>query len=82
MTEFDPAAIIAASTILTPHQARSRRAAAGMVGDPDLITETRRDLAAANVAAEIQRRLTDAPPLTAAQVETLTSLIRSQGGAA
>lgn len=48
-------------------------------GNTEKVADAKRDLAAYNIAREIQRRLADAPPLTPSQIETLTSLIRSNG---
>lgn len=47
--------------------------------DPDLIS-ARRDLAAANLEAYVARVVSEAPPLTAEQIDRVSVLLR--GGAA
>ncbi|WP_457098834.1 hypothetical protein [Microbacterium sp. P5_E9] len=49
--------------------------------DPEYV-ENRRELVAVSIAHDIQDRLAGAPPLTARQIDTLTSLLHSQGGVA
>lgn len=64
--------------IATPYSARARVAAlhAKRPKDRAAISDARRDLAAANVAAAIERNLKAAPPLTEDQVERLSDLLR------
>lgn len=47
--------------------------------DPDLI-EARRALAAEKLAAYVAKTVADAPPLTAAQRDRITALLRPAGG--
>lgn len=58
--------------------ARSRLATAHLRNEPpEVITERRRDLAEANIAAAIDRALSTAPPLTDAQCERLAARLRA-----
>lgn len=62
----------------TTTQARSRLASATRYkAPPEVITERRRDLAEANIAAAIDRALSTAPPLTDAQCERLAARLRA-----
>ena len=65
-------------TIPTPRTARARLAGITSMrrDDRSAVSDARRDLAAANVAAAIQRNLQNAPPLSDAQVERLSDLLR------
>lgn len=48
-------------------------------GNAEAVADAKRDLAAYNIAAAIQRRLEGVPPLTPSQIETLTGLLHSNG---
>lgn len=64
--------------IPTPTKARSRLARAHQdhLGEK-VITERRRDLAEANIAAAIDRALSTAPPLTDSQCDRLAARLRA-----
>ena len=63
-----------AAPITSPRQARAR--VAGRTAHGLDTTEARRDLAAANLAAAIERHLAAAPKLTDEQAETLAAMLR------
>lgn len=57
-------------------KARSAVGVATRRGDPAKIEDARRELAAANLEAYIQRIVSEAPPLTSDQVAKITTLLR------
>lgn len=62
---------------LTPTRARSLLATSHRRNDPPaVIADRRRDLAAANIAAAIDRALSTAPPLSDEQAEALAARLR------
>jgi len=60
-------------------RARSLLGAAARHGDPDAVTEARRNLAEANLAAHIRKVVDGAPPLTPAQRARLALLLHPGG---
>ena len=58
--------------------ARGRYGFAIKVGDPDLIADTARDLAAEKLAAYIEKVVSSAPPLTADQRSRLAALLTNE----
>lgn len=63
---------------LTPAQRQRQRVATLSRHRPDSteLVDARRDLAAANLASQIERVVAEAPPLTQAQRDQLASLLR------
>lgn len=60
-------------------KARSAVGVATRNGDPTKIEDARRELAAANLEAYIQRIVSHAPPLTPEQVDRVAVLLRGGG---
>lgn len=56
-------------------KARGRLGVAARERDPDRITEARRDLAAAKLAAYVQKVVSEAPPLTMEQRHRISQLL-------
>lgn len=57
--------------------ARGRLGYAKRIGDPQTITDAKRDLAAANLQQYIEKVVSTAPPLTDEQRDRLAALLRS-----
>lgn len=62
-------------SIPTITKSRSRLGVATKAGDAEAATEARKDLAAAKIAAYIERTLAEAPPLSAEQRSQLASIL-------
>jgi len=54
----------------------ARAGGAAKAGKPEAIAESRRDLAAERIACYVEKVLAQAPPLSAAQQDRLTVLLR------
>lgn len=67
---------LAASGILSTIDARSELGVASKKADPDRVARARQNLAAANIAAAIDRALATAPPLTDEMAEALAARLR------
>lgn len=63
-------------------KARAQAGVAARRGDAKGLIQARRDLAAANIAQYIKRVVSEAPPLTDEQLDTITLLLRPGRGAA
>lgn len=63
-------------------KARSMVAVETKRGDTAALLEARRELAAAKIAQYIERVLSEAPELTASQLDTITLLLRPGTGGA
>ncbi|MFD1210966.1 hypothetical protein ACFQ36_02785 [Arthrobacter sp. GCM10027362] len=61
-------------------KARARLGVAARTGSQQDIAEARRDLAAANLEAYIQRTVAEAPPLTQEQLDRIATLLRPAAG--
>lgn len=61
-------------------QARARLGVAARTRDPLAIRKAQRDLAAAKIAAYVQRTIDAAPPLTTEQRERIARLLTPAGG--
>lgn len=57
--------------------ARGRLGYAKRIGDPQTVSDAKRDLAAAKLEAYIARVVAEAPPLTSAQRDKLAGLLRT-----
>lgn len=64
----------------TPIAARSELANATKRNNAEQITEARRDLATANIAAAIEKNVAKAPPLSEAQKALLIRLMNGTAG--
>lgn len=63
-------------------QARAALGSASRWGDKESIENARRDLAAAKVAAYVEKVLSEAPPLTTEQQTRISTLLRPYAGGA